>query len=205
MAAEKFIENEARDGIINLLLAIGEDPEREGLLDTPKRVVKAWKEMCGGYSIDPIELLQKNFALDDNEDEPLFGTYGEMIISKHIPFVSNCEHHMMPFIGQAHVGYIPRDTRNGGRIVGLSKIARVVDAFARRLQVQERMTQQIADTMMQALDPLGVAVVVEATHSCQAYRGIKKQGTMVTSALYGVFRDNDNQARSEFLELIKHG
>lgn len=190
---------QAQEGIRQLLDLIGEDRHREGLKETPARVVKAWMEMTSGYIIDPLELLRKSFILNDRNDEPMFGSYGEMIISKDIPFVSNCEHHMMPFIGHAHVGYIPNED---GRVVGLSKIARVVDAYARRLQIQERMTQQIADAIQQVLDPLGVMVVVEATHSCQAYRGIKKEGSMVTSALYGVFRDNTNQARSEFLELI---
>lgn len=190
---------QAQEGIRQLLDLIGEDRHREGLKETPARVVKAWMEMTSGYIIDPLELLRKSFILNDRNDEPMFGSYGEMIISKDIPFVSNCEHHMMPFIGHAHVGYIPNED---GRVVGLSKIARVVDAYARRLQIQERMTQQIADAIQQVIDPLGVMVVVEATHSCQAYRGIKKEGSMVTSALYGVFRDNTNQARSEFLELI---
>jgi len=190
---------QAQEGIRQLLDLIGEDRHREGLKETPARVVRAWMEMTSGYIIDPLELLRKSFVLDDRNDDPMFGSYGEMIISKDIPFVSNCEHHMMPFIGHAHVGYIPNAE---GRVVGLSKIARVVDAYARRLQIQERMTQQIADAIQQALNPLGVMVVVEATHTCQAYRGIKKEGSMVTSALYGVFRDNTNQARSEFLELI---
>lgn len=190
----------AEDGIRQLLDLVGEDSRREGLRETPARVVRAWMEMTSGYSIEPLDLLRKSFLLNDRDDDPMFGSYGEMIISKDIPFVSNCEHHMMPFIGHAHVGYIPN---SDSRVVGLSKIARVVDAYARRLQVQERMTQQIADALQQVLDPLGVMVVVEATHSCQAYRGVKKDGSMVTSAIYGVFRDNTNQARSEFLELIR--
>lgn len=187
------------EAVRTILVGIGEDPDREGLLETPRRVMKAWREMTGGYDIDPLEILDKNFVIDDDEDIPMFGNYDQMIISKDIPFVSNCEHHMMPFMGKAHVGYIPFSE---GKVVGLSKIARVVDAYARRLQVQERMTQQIADAMQQVLNPLGVMVVVEAQHSCQMNRGIKKPGNMVTSALYGVFRDNDNSARSEFLNLI---
>lgn len=194
------LDQTAQNAVRVLLHRIGEDPNREGLWDTPKRVVNAWLEMTEGYNIDPLELLNKNFAINDNDEDPMFGFYGEMIISKDIPFVSNCEHHMMPFMGVVHVGYIPGKE---GNVVGLSKIARVVDAYARRLQVQERMTQQIADAMQQALAPLGVMVVVEAQHTCQMNRGIKKSGKMVTSALYGVFRENHNQSRSEFLDLIK--
>lgn len=196
-------EEKARLGVSNMLFFLGEDPMRAGLVDTPARVVKAWIEMTAGYNMNPAEILDKRFDLDDDDDgqvEYRLSEYNSMIISKNIPFVSNCEHHMMPFMGKAHVGYIPA---KGGSVVGLSKLARLVEAYARRLQVQERMTQQIADAMQLHLNPLGVMVVVEAQHSCQAHRGIRKAGAMVTSALHGVFRDNDNQARQEFLELTR--
>ncbi|MCA1799904.1 MAG: GTP cyclohydrolase I FolE [Actinobacteria bacterium] len=197
-------EKDAENGIKYLLTFIGEDPARLGLRDTPKRVLKAWAEMTSGYHMVPEDILSKNFVLDDADDadSPAISEYNSMIISKDIPFVSNCEHHMMPFIGHAHVGYIPA---SGGRVVGLSKLARLVEAYALRLQIQERMTQQIADAIQLHLQPLGVMVVVEAQHSCQAHRGVRKAGKMVTSALHGVFRDSDNQARNEFLELIRRG
>lgn len=196
-------EERAKIGVAHMLSFLGEDPMRAGLVDTPARVVKAWIEMTAGYHMDPAEILNKNFNLDDDETAQYRLTeYNSMIISKDIPFTSNCEHHMMPFVGHAHVGYIPRQ---GGGVVGLSKLARLVEAYARRLQIQERMTQQIADALEFHLHPLGVMVVVEAQHSCQAHRGVRKAGKMVTSALHGVFRDSDNQARNEFLELIRRG
>jgi GTP cyclohydrolase I len=175
-----------------LLEAIGEDPEREGLVRTPARVAKAWTEMLAGYAIDPLLHLLTNFAVDDIE-----GSYDQIILSRDIPFVSFCEHHLMPFTGVAHVAYIPAKE---GRVVGLSKLARLVDGYGQRLQVQERMTQQIAEAL-NTLNPRGAAVIIKAQHSCQCHRGIKKDGHMVTSAMHGVFRSNEH-ARRELLELI---
>jgi GTP cyclohydrolase I len=175
--------------IKGILTAIGEDPTREGLLDTPKRVVKSWKELYGGYSEDPAEILSTVF-----ED----GTCEEMVLLKDIPFNSMCEHHMLPFLGLAHVAYIPN-----GKVVGLSKLARLVDCFARRLQIQEKMTKQIADAVQTHLKPRGVAVVIEAHHQCMSCRGIKKHGTtMVTSSMTGAFMDKP-ATRAEFMSLVK--
>lgn len=172
----------------SILIAIGEDPEREGLAETPKRVVKSWRELYAGYTQDPSEILAKSFACED---------YDEMVLLKDIEFISTCEHHMLPFIGRAHVAYIPK-----GRVVGISKLARLVDCFARRLQIQEQMTAQIACAISAHLQPAGVAVVLEAHHQCMSCRGVgKKNSKMVTSALYGVFRDNP-ATRAEFMALI---
>lgn len=178
---------------ILMLEAVGEDATRDGLLKTPSRVAKAWREMLAGYDIDPIACLSTSFELDDTD-----AAYDQIILSRDIPFTSYCEHHIMPFKGIAHVAYIPSAT---GRVVGLSKLARVVDAYARRLQVQERLTQQIADAVNK-LDTVGTAVIVKSRHSCQHDRGIRKDGYMVTSALYGAFRSN-RDARAELMELIK--
>lgn len=174
------------DGITRLLQYIGEDPTREGLRDTPKRVIKAFKEMTGGYRLKPEDILATQF----NE------AYDQMIVLHSIEFVSLCEHHLQPFRGEAAVGYIPQ-----GKIVGLSKLARLVDLYARRLQVQERMTEQIKQAIVDHLDPLGAAVYIEAHHSCMGNRGIKKhEGRMVTQALHGAMRD-DEAARNEFMRL----
>jgi GTP cyclohydrolase IA len=175
--------------IRNLLAALGEDPAREGLVDTPKRVEKALKFLTGGYAADIDEVLNNAlFAVD----------YSEMVIVKDIDFYSLCEHHLLPFFGKCHVAYIPRN-----RVIGLSKIPRLVDVFSRRLQVQERLTNQIADTLRDKIAPLGVAVVMEATHLCMSMRGVQKQNSFaVTSAMQGAFRDNA-RTRMEFLELIK--
>jgi len=171
-----------------LLKYIGEDPKREGLLDTPKRVIKAWEEMTVGYKMDPKAILGTTF---DGSG------YDQMVICKDIEFVSSCEHHMLPFIGVAHVAYIPRK-----RVVGLSKMARLVDCFARRLQIQEKMTRQIAETMQGVLSPLGVAVMIEAKHSCMSCRGVgKQQSSMVTTCLLGVFKEH--KVKEEFLLQIK--
>ena len=168
----------AEFAVTDLLYFIGEDPAREGLLDTPKRVVKAWREMTIGYAQDPRTVLGTSFGKEK---------YDQMILSEPIPFVSVCEHHMLPFTGFAYVGYVPRD-----RVVGLSKMARLVDCYARRLQIQERLTQQIADTMFSVLKPLGVGVLVNASHSCMSCRGVMKTGTtMTTCALKGVFKKKD--------------
>ncbi len=168
---------------------IGEDPNREGLLDTPKRVVKSWLELYKGYKEDPQQILSTVF-----ED----GSCEEMVILKDIEFTSMCEHHVLPFKGKAHVAYLP-----DGKVVGLSKLARLVDCFSKRLQIQEKMTQQVAKEIEKHLKPKGVAVVVEAHHQCMSCRGVGKQNsTMITSSLLGVFR-KDPVIRQEFLSLIK--
>jgi len=168
---------------------IGEDPAREGLLDTPKRFEKALRFLTSGYQAD-IDAVLNNalFTVD----------YNEMVIVKDIDFYSLCEHHMLPFFGKCHVAYIPN-----GRVVGLSKVPRIVDVFARRLQVQERLTNQIAETLLDKVKPLGVAVVMESAHLCMSMRGVEKQNSIaVTSAMLGAFR-NDARTRAEFLDLIK--
>jgi len=177
--------------IINeLLLEIGEDSQREGLLSTPKRVAKAYEFLTNGYQ-KKIEEVLNNAIFTEK--------YDEMVLVKNIDFYSLCEHHMLPFYGKVHVAYIPN-----GKIVGLSKIPRIVDVFARRLQVQERMTQQIADTIQKYLHPIGVAVVSEAYHMCMMMRGVEKQNSSATSsAMHGVFKD-DSKTRSEFLNLISN-
>lgn len=173
-----------RNAVRTLLLHMGEDPAREGLLDTPKRVVKAWREMTEGYTLDPVAILGTDFEANG---------YDEMIVCRDIEFVSVCEHHLLPFTGVAHVGYVPRR-----RVVGLSKMARLVDCYARRLQIQENMTKQIADTMQRVLNPLGVAVIVQARHSCMSCRGVRKaSASMVTTQLVGVLRKP--AARAEFM------
>jgi GTP cyclohydrolase I len=176
--------------IIRLLLAeLGEDPSREGLLDTPNRVAKSLRFLTSGYSAD-IDAVLNNalFTVD----------YNEMVIVKDIDFYSLCEHHLLPFFGRCHVAYIPQ-----GRVLGLSKIPRLVDIFARRLQVQERLTNQIAETLRDKVEPLGVAVVMEAAHLCMSMRGVEKQNSLaITSAMLGVFRE-DARTRMEFLDLIK--
>lgn len=169
-----------------ILLALGEDENREGLVGTPKRVARMYAELLSGMRSDPAEHLQV-----------FTESYDEIVLLRDIPFYSICEHHMMPFIGKAHVAYLP-----DGRVLGISKLARIVDSFARRLQVQERLTGQIADFLMEQLKPKGVAVVIEASHSCTTIRGIKKPGSvMVTSALRGTFK-SDSRSRSEVLSLI---
>ncbi len=171
-----------------ILQAVGEDPDRDGLLGTPNRVARMYAEILSGNEVDPARHLAVTFAEDHHE----------MVLVKDIPFESLCEHHMMPFHGRAHVAYVPQ-----GRIVGLSKIARVVEEYARRLQVQERLTSQIADLIMNTLEAHGVGVVLEATHTCMSMRGIRKPGAvMVTSALRGTFRSCP-ETRSEFMNIIK--
>ncbi len=179
-----------QEHIKEILHAIGEDPQREGLLRTPERVEKAMQYLTGGYSAD----------IDGIINEAIFTeNYEEMVLVNDIDFYSMCEHHMLPFYGKCHVGYIP-----DGKIIGLSKMPRIVDVFARRLQVQERMTTQIAQTLMKHLQPAGVAVVTESRHLCMMMRGVEKQNTVVkASALYGVFRD-DPKTREEFMNLIAH-
>ena len=178
-----------QDLIRKLLADMGEDPTREGLLETPKRVEKAYRFLTSGYDADIDEVLNNALFTVD---------YSEMVIVKDIDFYSLCEHHLLPFFGKCHVAYIPSN-----RVIGLSKIPRLVDVFARRLQVQERLTRQIADTIRGTIQPLGVAVVVEATHLCMSMRGVEKQNSFaVTSAMLGAFRTN-SRTRMEFLELIK--
>ncbi len=175
--------------IRQLLAELGEDPGREGLLNTPKRVQKALTFLTSGYRMNVDEVLNDALFTVD---------YSEMVIVKDIDFYSLCEHHLLPFFGKCHVAYIPQ-----GRVLGLSKIPRLVDIFARRLQIQERLTNQIAETLREKVDPLGVAVVMEATHLCMSMRGVEKQNSFAaTSAMLGVFRE-DARTRMEFLELIK--
>lgn len=188
---------EAMRAVRTLLTYLGENVEREGLRDTPARVVKALTEMTSGTHEDPRRHLQKSFALDDDEST-IVGAYDQIVLSRDLPFSSLCEHHMLPFTGTAHIAYLPDPN---GRVVGLSKLARLLDGYARRLQVQERLTQQIADALQSELNPLGVGVVIKARHTCQCLRGIKKDGLMVTSAMYGAFKE-DASARSELMRLI---
>ena len=180
-----------KDTILQLLKAIGEDPDREGLRNTPDRVSRMYVELLSGYTADPEQII--NGALFNI-------SYDEMVLVRDIEFYSLCEHHMLPFMGRAHIAYIP-----AGKVIGLSKIPRIVDAYARRLQVQERMTRQIADFLEETLHPHGVAVVVEAMHLCSMMRGIKKQDArMTTSAMHGAFRAN-LATRQEFLDNISRG
>lgn len=179
------------EAVENILQAIGENPDREGLERTPQRVARAYGELLSGYRTDPIELL--NEAVFDV-------SYDEMVLVRDIEYYSLCEHHMLPFLGRAHVAYIPN-----GKVIGLSKIPRIVDMFSRRLQVQERMTSQIADLIDELLHPQGVAVVVEGLHLCSVMRGVKKHGArMTTSSMVGAFRNN-MPTRQEFLDNISRG
>ncbi len=180
-----------QNSILQLLTAVGEDPERDGLKRTPERVARMYEELLGGYRTDPIAMV--NDALFDVE-------YDQLVIVRDIEFYSLCEHHMLPFIGRAHVAYVP-----DGKVIGLSKIPRIVDMFARRLQVQERMTSQVADFINELLHPKGVAVVMEAFHLCSMMRGVKKHDArMTTSAVHGYFRTN-MATRMEFLDNISRG
>ena len=188
-APETGIPTDVTDAIRTLIRWAGDDPEREGLADTPRRVAKAWKEYCAGYGDDPSLHLSRVFEE--------VGGYDEIVLLKDIPFQSHCEHHMAPIIGRAHIAYLPRD-----HVVGISKLARVLHGFARRLQVQERLTAQVADCIWDNLKPLGVAVVIEATHACMTARGVRTPGvTMATSRMMGVFRE-DERSRREVLALM---
>lgn len=183
---------QAEDAVRTLLAWAGEDPTREGLLDTPKRVVEAYGDWYSGYNEDPREFLARTF-------KEVAG-YDEMIVLRDIEFESHCEHHMAPIIGKAHVGYLP-----DGKVVGISKLARVVETYARRFQVQEKMTAQIAACIQDVLQPLGVGVVVEGVHECMTTRGIHKRGvSMTTSKMLGSFRE-DARTRAEFLRFIESG
>ena len=176
------------DAVSKILSAIGEDPQREGLVRTPHRVANAYEEILGGYTMNPVKLINGALFTVD---------YDEMVVVKDIEFFSLCEHHLLPFFGRVHVAYLPRN-----KVLGLSKIPRIVDMFAHRLQVQERMTQQIAHFMQDTINPLGVGVVVEAQHLCMMMRGIKKeQASMTTSAMLGGFRTR-LETRMEFLDMI---
>jgi GTP cyclohydrolase I len=189
MEDKDFNRSQIEHHVREILRLIGENPEREGLLDTPKRVRKMYEEIFAGYEINPRDVLGVTF--DENHEE--------LVMVKDIVFYSQCEHHMAPFFGKVHIGYIP-----SGRIVGLSKLARLVEAITRKLQVQERVTSEIADILEESLVPHGVMVVVEAEHLCMCSRGVKKPGSMtVTSAVRGRFR-KDSASRAEFLSLIRH-
>ncbi|MGE0221673.1 MAG: GTP cyclohydrolase I FolE [Acetobacteraceae bacterium] len=185
----KPTREEAEDAIRTLLRWAGDDPNREGLLDTPARVARAFEEFFVGYSVDPVSLLERTFEETDG--------YDEIVLLRDIRLESTCEHHMAPIIGRVHVAYLPHR-----RVVGISKLARVVEAYAKRLQIQEKMTAQIANTIQEVLEPRGVAVVIEAAHQCMTTRGVHKPGvTMVTSRMLGAFRDNV-ATRRELLSMI---
>jgi len=191
--ARRPTEREAEEAVRVLLRWAGDDPEREGLLDTPGRVVRSFTEFFAGYEEDPVSILERTFEETDG--------YDEIVLLRDIRVESHCEHHLRPIIGRAHVAYLP-----GTRVVGISKLARVVDAYAKRLQIQEKLTAQIANTIQDVLQPRGVAVVIEAAHQCMTTRGVHKPGvTMVTSRMLGAFRD-DPSTRREVLAMIgSHG
>lgn len=188
-AARRPSQAEAERAVRTLIEWAGDDPEREGLKGTPARVARAFEEYFSGYGTDPVELLQRTFEETDG--------YDEMVVLRDIRFESHCEHHLAPIIGKAHVAYLPRQ-----RVVGISKLARLVEVYARRLQIQEKMTAQIANTLDEVLQPKGVAVVIEAAHQCMTTRGVHKPGVaMVTSRMLGAFR-TDGSTRREFLAII---
>ena len=188
-ASRQASREQALEAVRTLIRWAGDDPDREGLAGTPERVVKSYQEYYGGYGVDPVDLLQRTFEEVDG--------YDEMVLLRDIPFESHCEHHMAPIIGKAHVAYMPRN-----RVIGISKLVRVVEAYSRRLQIQEKMTAQIANTINEVLEPKGVAVVIEAAHQCMTTRGVHRPGVaMVTSRMLGLFR-KDARTRREFLALI---
>ena len=187
--AKMPVPDDVQDAIRTLIRWAGDDPQREGLIDTPARVARAWKEYCQGYQEDPRIHLSRVFEE--------VGGYDEIVLLKDIPFQSHCEHHMAPIIGKAHIAYLPRD-----HVVGISKLARVLHGYARRLQIQERLTAEVADCIWSALKPHGVAVVIEASHACMTARGVRTPGVgMVTSRMMGVFRD-DERSRREVMALM---
>ena len=189
LEANKVSDKEAEEAFKTILTWLGEDPNREGLLETPKRVMKAYKEYFSGYKIDPSKVLDKTFGDVDG--------YDDMVIQKNISIQSHCEHHMAPIIGKAHVAYIPKE-----RVVGLSKLARVVEVFSKRLQTQERLTMQVAKTLMESLDAKGVAVTIDSTHQCMTMRGIKKeQASTVTNYYLGQFKE-DLSFQNRYLRFI---
>jgi GTP cyclohydrolase I len=188
-ARKRPSREEAEEAIRTLILWAGDDPAREGLKDTPKRVVNSYEEFFKGYEAEPEDILKRTFEEVDG--------YDEIVLLRNIGFESHCEHHMAPIIGKAHVAYLPRK-----RVVGISKLARLVEAYAKRLQIQEKMTAQVANALEEVLQPFGVAVIIEAAHQCMTTRGIHKRGvTMVTSRMLGAFRDNES-TRREFLAMI---
>ncbi len=190
--ADRVSRADAESAVRTLLRWAGDDPNREGLVETPLRVARAWREWFSGYSLDPDAYLARTF-------EEVEG-YDEMVVLRDIPFESHCEHHLAPIIGKAHVGYLP-----SGKVVGISKLARVVEAYSRRLQVQEKLTAQIADCIERVLMPRGVGVVIEASHECMTTRGVHTRGvSMVTSTMRGSFRD-DARTRAEFLAFVEVG
>lgn len=192
MADQQFDQDRAEAAVRELLFAVGEDPDREGLLETPARVARAYKEMFSGLYEDPTEVLAKTFSEG----------HSEMVMVRDIQFYSTCEHHLVPFFGTAHIGYIPGED---GKVTGLSKLARLVDGMAKRPQVQERLTTQIADALMERLNPAGVIVVIEAEHLCMAMRGIRKPGAnTLTSAVRGVL-ESSAASRAEAFDLIRGG
>ncbi len=186
---KKPSREEAEDAVKTLIRWSGDDPSREGLLGTPSRFVRAWEEFFAGYNEDPVEVLQRTFQET--------GGYNEMVVLRDIQFFSHCEHHIVPIVGKVHVAYVPAN-----RVVGISKLARVVDIFARRMQIQEKLTAEIATTINQVMQPKGVGVLVEAQHQCMTTRGVQKsEVSMVTSHMLGEFRD-DSEMRREFLSLL---
>jgi GTP cyclohydrolase IA len=192
VTTDRPTREEAEEAVRTLLRWAGDDPSREGLIDTPGRVARSYEEFFAGYAIDPVALLERTFEETDG--------YDEIVLLRDIRLESHCEHHMVPIIGRAHVAYLPHR-----RVVGISKLARVVDAYASRLQIQEKLTAQIANTIQQVLEPRGVAVVIEAAHQCMTTRGVHKPGvTMVTSRMLGAFRD-DPTTRREVLAMIGSG
>ncbi|CAN7479085.1 GTP cyclohydrolase I FolE [Phenylobacterium sp. LjRoot219] len=191
-AKKRPTQQDAEAAVRTLIEWAGDDPAREGLLETPKRVAKAYRELFAGYEADPREYLQRTFEE--------VGGYDELVVLRDIRVVSFCEHHMLPFLGRAHVGYLPSD-----RVVGISKLARVVNGFARRLQIQEKLTSEIAQAIQDILQPKGVGVVIVSEHSCMTMRGVNTPGSrLTTSRLLGVVRD-DPRTRQEFLELVHNG
>lgn len=183
---------QAEEAVRTLIQWAGDNPDREGLVDTPARFVRAWDEYFSGYNEDPVDVLERTFQET--------GGYDEMVVLRDIQFFSHCEHHVVPIIGRVHVAYLP-----SSRVIGISKLARVVEIFARRLQIQEKLTAEIAKTIDEVLEPKGVGVVVQAQHQCMTTRGIKKSGvSMITSHMLGAFRD-DSKTRREFLSFIEGG
>jgi GTP cyclohydrolase I len=190
MVVPRPTRSEAEQAVRTLLAYVGDNPDREGLLDTPKRVVSAYEELYSGYREDPVEVLDRTFAE--------MGTYDDLVLVRNIPFHSHCEHHMMPFYGRAHVAYMPVE-----RVVGLSKLARLIDVYARRLQTQEHLTSQVVTAIDEVLKPRGVAVMVEAEHTCMSLRGVEKQGSStVTTQFTGLFRE-DPSRQVRFITLVK--
>ncbi len=191
--AERRPDRAAAEAAVRTLISYaGDDPLREGLQDPPKRVVRAFDEFFSGYLADPVELLERTFEEIDG--------YDEMVLLRDIPFASHCEHHMVPFIGKAHIAYLPHR-----RVVGISKLARVLEVYAKRLQIQEKLTAQVANTIQRVLEPRGVAVAIESQHQCMTMRGVNKPGVaMSTTTMLGAFRD-DARTRQEFLTMIRAG